>query len=259
MLTDLGKIVAIGGGEIGKPGYPIETATIDKEIIRLSGKRHPHLLFIPTASRDAELYVTTVKKYFGRKFGCRVDTLFLLKEHPTRQVIKYKIHQADIIYVGGGDTLIMLKVWHKYGVDRLLREAYRKGTVLSGISAGAICWFRYGSSGTRRFQNTKNKTFIRVKGLGLVNLTISPHHLREQSRRKGLITIMRNTPGVGIALDDYSALQIIGEKFRIITSQKHAKAYKVFFQKDRLIYQPIRQQQQFQSLTRLLKKSCVVE
>ena len=74
------KIVAIGGGEIGRPGFPIETLAIDKQIIASSGKKHPKLLFIPTASGDSEGYVQVVQKYFGKKLGCKVDTLYLVKQ-----------------------------------------------------------------------------------------------------------------------------------------------------------------------------------
>ena len=59
------KIVALGGGEIGRPGYPVETTEIDKEIIHLSGKEKPELLFIPTASSDSESYYEIVKQHFG--------------------------------------------------------------------------------------------------------------------------------------------------------------------------------------------------
>jgi len=64
------KIVAIGGGEIGRPGFPVETTKIDKEIIALTGKKNPRLLFIPTASSDSESYYEVVKKHFGKRLGC---------------------------------------------------------------------------------------------------------------------------------------------------------------------------------------------
>ena len=76
----MGKIVALGGGEIGRPGYPIETTAIDEEIIRLSGKNKPRLLFIPTASRDSEIYIETLQKHFGERLGCKIDVLRLATE-----------------------------------------------------------------------------------------------------------------------------------------------------------------------------------
>src|SRR4030042_172523 len=104
----MSKIVAIGGGEIGRAGYPIETTSIDREIIRLSGKANPRLLFIPTASSDSEKYIETVKAHCGKRLGCRMDSLYLIREKPSRQDIERKILGSDIIYVGGGNTLKML-------------------------------------------------------------------------------------------------------------------------------------------------------
>ena len=79
------KIIAIGGGEIGRPGYPIETTKIDKEIIKLTGKKNPKLLFIPTASSDSTSYFDTVKKYFGKTLKCEIDVLYLILPQIHRQ------------------------------------------------------------------------------------------------------------------------------------------------------------------------------
>src|SRR6202167_1800452 len=130
-------IVAIGGGEIRTRG----TAAIDREIIRLSNKKHPKLLFIPTASSDSERYWKHVQEYFGKFLKCKTDVLFLIRQHPPKKQIRSKILSADIIYVGGGNTLMMMRLWRRLGVDKLLIAAYEKGIVLSGISAGSICWF----------------------------------------------------------------------------------------------------------------------
>ncbi len=233
------KIIAIGGGEIGRPGYPVETTAIAKEIIHLSGKQHPRLLFIPTASNDAEGYVATVKEHFGKRLGCRVDTLLLVRERLDRQSVSEKVRRADIIYVGGGNTFKMLQVWKRFGVDKLLLKAHNQGKVMCGLSAGAICWFRYGSSDFRVFQKGRRKDYARVRGLNLVNLTVSPHHIRERKRKAGLVRLMHRTGGIGVALDDFSALEIIGSRFRIITSRPHAGAHRVFFKKGKVYYQPI--------------------
>src|ERR1700691_1480775 len=135
-------IVAIGGGDIRTRG----TAAIDREIIRLSSKKNPRLLFIPTASSDSEMYWKHVDEYFGGFLRCKTDVLFLIKEQPSNEQTRRKIGSADIIYVGGGNTLMMMRLWRRLGVDRLLRRAYATGTVLCGISAGSICWFDSGHS-----------------------------------------------------------------------------------------------------------------
>src|SRR5215469_15613915 len=124
-------IIAIGGGEIRTRG----TATIDREIIRLTNKKSPRLLFIPTASSDSERYWRHVQDYFGNLLNCKTDVLLLKHEPPSQKKIVEKITWAEIVYVGGGNTLLMMRVWRRLGVDKLLRSAYENGTVLSGISA----------------------------------------------------------------------------------------------------------------------------
>jgi dipeptidase E len=120
-------IVAIGGGEIRTRG----TAPIDREVIRLSHKKNPRLLFIPTASSDSERYWKHVQKYFGSFLKCKTDVLFLIKQQPSKERIRRQILSADIIYVGGGNTLQMMRVWRRLGVDKLLISAYenRDGTL----------------------------------------------------------------------------------------------------------------------------------
>src|SRR6516162_9506650 len=124
-------IVAIGGGDIRTRG----TSAIDREVIRLAKKKRPKLLFIPTASYDSERYWKHVRRYFGRFLKCKTDVLFLMRDRPSREAIRAKILSADIIYVGGGNTLHMMRVWRRLKIDRLLKSAYNHGTVLCGISA----------------------------------------------------------------------------------------------------------------------------
>ncbi len=80
-------IVAIGGGEIRTRG----TAPIDREIIRLSNKKSPNLLFIPTASSDSERYWRRIQEHFGKFLKCRTAVLFLVKEQLSKEQIRRKI------------------------------------------------------------------------------------------------------------------------------------------------------------------------
>ena len=247
------KIMAIGGGEIGRPGFPIETEKIDRETIRLSGKKHPKLLFIPTASSDSEGYVDVVKKYFGQRLGCRVDSLLLLKEKKSKQAIRKKILDSDIVYVGGGNTLKMMIVWRKLGVDKILKEASGMGVILSGVSAGAICWFKYTNSDSRKFTNPKSP-MIRVMGLGLVSALCCPHYNGERERKPQLRKMMRNTPGIAVALDNCAAIEIVDNQYRIITSKPSAGAYKVFWSKGKPHEVRVLITNEFKSLSQLLAK-----
>lgn len=220
-------IVAIGGGEIGRPGTRVETAVIDREIVRLTGQPHPRLLFIPTASHDSRSYAAVVRRHFGQRLGCRVETLYLLERHPARSLTRKKISRADIIYVGGGNTLTMLRTWRKLGVDRLLRQAARHGTILAGVSAGSICWFQWGASDYRR-QADPSAGYAKVTGLGLIPSGHCPHYDSEPDRQRDLKRLTRSS-GAAIALDDCSALEIVDGQYRILTSKPTAQAYKIFW------------------------------
>jgi dipeptidase E len=237
-------IVAIGGGVIRTKG----TAPIDREIIRLSGKKNPRLLFIPTASSDSESYWQNIQEYFGGYLKCKTDVLFLMQERPSKESIRSKILSADIIYVGGGNTLQMMRIWRRLGVDKLLKSAYEKGTVLSGISAGAICWFDSGHSDSMSFFNPQKWEYIKVKGLGLIHGILCPHYNSTSlgvPRRKHFRDMMQKTSGVGIALENNCAIEFIdGRFYRVIRSKANSRAYTVYKSGGRVVAKQIRQEKQ---------------
>lgn len=208
------RIIAIGGGEI-KDG---ETRAIDKYILDVTGKSKPRLLFLPTASSDDQGYWKTIDRVFGKELGALTSVL-MLTQNPLDSEIKEKIAQADVIYVGGGNTKMMLELWEKRGVDVLLRNAYENGVVLSGLSAGAICWFEYGSTDSPRFNNPRDTKFILIRGLGLMNGIASPHHIREPNRINALKGFVKKKGMTGFGIDDNAALEIVDNKFRVLTSK----------------------------------------
>lgn len=247
------KIVAIGGGEIGRPGYLIETTKIDKEIISLTRKKHPRLLFIPTASSDSESYFEVVQKYFGKKLGCKTDILYLIKSKLNKMQIEEKVFNSDIIYVGGGNTAKLMRVWKKNELDKILKKAGKKGIILSGLSAGSICWFKYGLSDSRKFNNPKAK-LIKVKGLGFINALHCPHYDFEANRKKELKQIMKKTSGVAIAIDNCCAIEFIDDQYRVISSKRDANAYRVYWKENKFYEEIILRVKKQNSLFEILTK-----
>lgn len=247
----MGKIVAIGGGEIGRLDYPVETTEIDRQIINLTGKSSPKVLLLPTASSDSDLYLETFQKYFGERLGCKTDALCLVKEKPSTQEIEEKIFGSDAVYVGGGNTAKMIRIWRKLGVDEVLRKAHEKGIVLSGLSAGAICWFRYSNSDSRKFKNPA-ACLIRLQGLGLINAAACPHYDVEEDRKPKLKEIMKRTPGVAIALDNCSALEVVDDSYRILSSRDGACAYKVYWSRGKFYEEVIPIETTYRPLAELL-------
>lgn len=247
------KIVAIGGGEIGRPGYPVETTKIDKEIITLTGKKNPRLLFIPTASSDSESYYDVVRKHFGKRLGCKTDVLYLINQKISKKQIEEKVFNADIVYVGGGNTAKLMKVWRKSGLDEILRKAGEKGIVLSGVSAGAICWCKYGISDSRRFTNPDADLF-KVSGLGFLNILYCPHADTEPDRKSGLKEMMKKTSGTAIAVENCCALEVVDNACRIICSKDKAKAYRIYWKKEKFYEELLDKEKRFKSLSGLLTK-----
>lgn len=250
----MGKIIAIGGGENGRPGFDYETEEIDKEIIRLTGKEICNVLFIPTASLDSDKYVTCMRNIFEQKLKCSMTTLELTKRNYLEAELRDVILSADAIYVGGGNTQNMISIWEEKGVDKILHEAYDKGIVLAGLSAGSICWFKYGNSDSLKFEDGSTK-LIKVKGINLINALNCPHYNIEENRKESLKEMMKETELVAIALDNCAALEIVDDKYRIITSNAIAKAYKTYW-KDGIYYEEIiKKDESFVNIDTLLKIS----
>lgn len=214
------KIIAIGGGEIKDR----ETLKIDRFIVDLAGKSAPKALFIPTASGDAPGYCDTFDRIYGNLLGCRTDHLLLFREPADLKVIISKIFSADIIYVGGGNTLRMMKRWRQLGVDQLLREAGEKGAILSGLSAGAICWHDWGHSDSRSFTGKSEWSYIKVRGLGFIPGIFCPH-LDAEQRHEPFVAMVAKYRLHGVACDNQAAVYYDGDSATCITSRKTAKAH----------------------------------
>ena len=247
------KIVAIGGGDIRSKG----TLAIDKEIIALSGKKKPCLLFIPTASSDHEGYWKHIEKYYGKLLGCKTDVLYLIRKQLTKAEIKKKIQTADIIYVGGGNTLKMMRLWRRIGVDTLLKRAWKRGTVLCGISAGSICWFDSGHSDSLSFYNPDDWRYINVRGLGFVKGVHCPHYNSETlgiARKKNFQDMMQRKRGTGIAIDNNCAIAFVDNKYRVISSKKGYGAYRLYKRSGKLISKRIKEEKLLRPAKKLYEK-----
>ncbi len=249
----MGKVVALGGGVfMGKKEdvMPPEMLPAHREIIRLTGKRRPNILYIPTAANDAEARIEVFSDYYTKELGAEVEVLRLLKEHPGQAEVRSKIAAADAVFVTGGNTHRTIATWKRYGVDSLLKQAYQAGTVMSGFSAGAICWFSYGNSDSFNKDN-----IFRVAAMGMFNALLCPHYDSEPHRQPALKKMMKRTYGmVAIALDEYAGIEIIDGTYRILAAKPTAKARRTYWKAGRYIIEEIKPSRQFRDLNRLLQK-----
>lgn len=218
----MGIIVAIGGGEM----HLKETFAIDQQIVALTGKKNPQALFIPTASGEPKGYVECFKYIYGDSLRCLPDTLYLLNNELSEDEIKEKILTSDLIYVGGGDTDRMLETWKARNVGTYLKEAYERGIVLAGLSAGSICWFEYGFSDSLTYRAGQKCDYIKLPALGFLKGIHCPH-FNEDDREEKFTEMMAGWDETGIALDNCCALEVNGDRFRILRSEENARVMKM--------------------------------
>ena len=120
--------------------------------------------------------------------------------------------------------------WCFLWVDKILKEAYEKGVVLSGISAWWICWFESGHSDSRSFLNPDNWNYINVKWLWIIKKIHCPHFNWQTlriKRRKNFVEFMKKHSKPGIAIDNHCAIEFIDDKYKVLTSKKWRKAFLV--------------------------------
>ena len=228
-----------------------ETLAIDQEIVSLTGIARPQLLFIPTATMDSPEYVNSIRSTFGERLGCSVDVLRLVSGDTDPEVISEKIQNADVIYVGGGNTKFMLYVWQVRGVDKLLREFVAAGKPVSGLSAGALCWFRVGNSDWPQYEGIPGVLTARLDCLGLVDLVLCPHTSGEPFRLNEFRKMMLTETGVGLGLDDCCAIQIKNDDYRLISSKHNAVGHLMYHRGNEIVEEMLLPDREFRPLAEL--------
>ena len=168
------RIVAIGGGELRER----TTMKIDEYIAKLAkeraGENRANALFIPTASHDYMPYYNTFHKVYTGTFNIKTDVALTVFKEVDMEKMRAKFEKADMIYVGGGDTVFMIEQWRKVGLLPLLREAYDSGKLIAGLSAGAICWFS--DIYTDSLKTDDGVKYAMFQGLNWIKGIISPHY-----------------------------------------------------------------------------------
>ena len=239
-------IIAIGGGEIGRTkvyedGHieqkDWETELIDKKIVEQAGKTNPVLVFIGAASGDSPDYFRAVCDVFEKKLEQKIKTKCVVKnliltdvsQRPTFEQIREMIMGADIVYVGGGNTTDLMKALRETRSDEILKQAYDKGVIMSGNSAGGCVWFEYyDNSEDEDFDGTES-TLKTKKGLGLIKGYFCPHWNRDFVSKDAVKKMLTKESKFGYGVEEGVAImaQTDGDKQILteIVSKEGAKIY----------------------------------
>jgi len=213
--ADKRKKILISGGGLNK--------SFISYLVSLTGKKKPRLCFLPTAAADdprvAVYWYQLVADLDVVPF---VQNMFITSYY-MKESFENILLSMDGIIVGGGNTLNMLAIWKAQGIDKVLYKAWEKGIVLSGGSAGSLCWFEEGTTDSRPKELTK------IECLGFLEGSHSPHYDGEKERRPryhNLIKSGKLKPGYGV--DNNAAILFIDKTVnKVIASDKRSNAYYV--------------------------------
>ncbi len=215
----MGRIVAISSGDLES------TKAINEYVVKMLNTTAPNVLFVGTASNDADGYIEKFTATFSQ-MDCKVRSLQLATKIYNDEEIKDIVFWADIIYVGGGDTIFMMNIWKKYGLDTILKEVYKKDTaILMGISAGAICWFQCGCTDSELAMVREGATYGWANGmLSIHNYAYCPHY---EDRVEDFEILMKEKNIDGLAMESNTAFVEENGKIYFIKCSEEAKAYMI--------------------------------
>lgn len=211
------QILALGGGAFSmEPSNGI----LDKYILNMVLVEKPRICFLGTASDDGIEYREKFYDFYN-KMNC--EPFHLEFKKPPADLEAF-IMSMDILHVGGGSTRKIIDTWKKTGADKIIKKAYENGVIMTGMSAGAICWFEDG------IFHDKDDSLKRLPCLGLLKGSFCPHYNDEGTNlRKTFIKLIED--GViksGYGVDDGAALHFVdGELIRVVASQYGRTAYHV--------------------------------
>ncbi len=204
IMATSGGFVATDLWDVMKPGKTL------LRMLELADKERPRLCFLLTASGDNASYLA--RSYAAMSETNCTTTHLQLFTQPNAPVAE-QILNSDVIWVGGGSVANLLALWKLHEVDKVLREAYEKGTILGGVSAGSICWHQGGPTDSfgAKLQPVTN-------GLALLPFGNAVHYDSEAQRRPmahqmvadGIFeTIYATDDGVGILYENEIAIEVI--------------------------------------------------
>jgi dipeptidase E len=213
--TTMKRILAYGAGLPSRFLPYIKTLTL---------KDNPRICFLPTASADNPFSINTwyetCNKLAIRGFAQRM----FISSYEQKETFEEVLLSMDAIVVGGGNTLNMLAVWKAQGVDKILEQAWNKGIILAGGSAGSLCWFEQGTTDSRP------KDISKIEGLGFIKGSHCPHYDSEPTRRPLYHSYIRSKElKAGYACDDKAAILFHdNEVAKVVATTEESNAYYVY-------------------------------
>ncbi len=213
-LNNTRKIVAFGGGS---------NANMINYVATLTGKERPRICYLPTAAADSPYAILNwYRKVAELNIIPLVQEMFI-SSYSQKDSFEDILLSMDAIVVSGGNTLNMMAIWKAQGIDKILFDAWNKGIVLSGGSAGSLCWFEEGTTDSRPKELTK------IECLGFIKGSHSPHYDAEEQRRPTYHKLIsEESLKPGYAIDNSAAIYFEdNEVKKVVSTRKGPSAYYV--------------------------------
>jgi dipeptidase E len=245
------KGLFVGSGSDGMNDLEVTSAIFD--LIPQKSPSEVHVLYLGTATYDLPGPQQKQTQRFVEA-GCRVHSLQVVANAPSKACLRRHVEAADVIVVSGGNTLYAVDRWTRLGLHQILHQSMLRGAVLTGGSAGAICWFQGGHSDSMdpdtykdamlcaaadddgkgegdessaaplSSQGKKSWDYLRVDGLGFLPGLVCPHYDKTQSngvlRATDFDAMLLRHPGeLGIGIDHWAALQVANGCFEVLSLQ----------------------------------------
>ena len=206
------KIIAIGGG-----GFTHEVdESLDKFVVDQSKKTNNKIGFLATASNDDKKKISL----FYKRFENTDSELSHFNLTSDVNGFSEWILNKDIVYIGGGNTKFMLEIWKNNMLENIFKKAYESGIILSGVSAGAVCWFEWILS------DSVSPGFKPLKGINLIWGSCTPHSSNIERINQFQQDIKNGKLPHGIAIDDGVAVVFIdGKPTEVYTARNNHEAY----------------------------------
>lgn len=235
MPANVPTILATSGGFTREGRTDLAFAPLLLHAVELSGVsgRRPRLCYVGTAMGDQRWFNAMVDEA-ARVAGFDVVHLNLFMMPPVDDVAGFVLEQ-DVVWVGGGSVANLLAVWEVHGIGAVMRAAWEAGVVLSGVSAGSLCWHVGGT--TDSFGPDLRPV---TNGLAFVPYANGVHYNEEQRRPLLQRLVAEGTLPDAYATDDGVGLVYRGTDLaEAVTELKGKGAYSVRRTGDRAVEERI--------------------
>lgn len=208
------RILATSGGFLGTDRWNVmRPGGLFLEALRLTGKDRPRVTLMMTASGDSREYLLRSYEALS-KLSVDVSHLELFMQPNVEP--RDALLSADVVWVGGGSVANLLAVWRTHDLPEVFAEAWDNGVILSGVSAGSLCWHLGGP--TDSFGPTLRPV---TDGLGLLPYGNGVHYDVEEQRRPLLHSLVADKTlplsyatddGIGILYEDTEPVAVVADE-----------------------------------------------